>query len=613
MAYKIDSVHYSSVVGIRNTTTAIGVAGTGGIDLTAAYVHQTSGSAAVFGFFAAEAQSSAALTVSLWVSAATGSPTSIVGTIYATSTSQSLRASGAALGTSAAVDCTGAGGTWKTFTFSSVTLTQGEHYWLVIDNQTATPASHHCTIITKSCYGENLTNTQWLLAGWDTAGWTGDLPNLNTAAFAPIVIKQASGLIYGNPYVSRDAQANNSNDRGTRFRFNEKRTFTGVNILDSAASYSGVKVYPAGSASAVAQGTITNFVKNRGSTGGQILFDATWQADKNTDYDVVITMSASSTLPNRLYMGEASPPADVQACATTIGGTKWGLVTGVAASYTYDPLRIFCIGLVEDDNPGVSSATVVYPMSYNMGNLGSWAIDDYLVIPVATHDPETGVLKQPGTLSYSIYHAPNSTGVISTTGLDENVSITPGSPFDGRTGLYAVTRKLTAAAGFVSGDQYVLTVQGTVSAIPFIMTGTFQVGAKVTPSSFGSGSINNAAFHADVGSTAWASNTIAQAVSKSIANDCATKSQLTADILSGARPSGAVVDDAGNSASQFKSDMTQTADNFWGLNCYVKFTSGNLTDQLRKFTYAGATKTFSFTEAFTEEPAADDTFVIVNV
>jgi hypothetical protein len=74
---------------------------------------------------------------------------------------------------------------------------------------------------------------------------------------------------------------------------------------------------------------------------------------------------------------------------------------------------------------------------------------------------------------------------------------------------------------------------------------------------------------------------------------------------------GEVVDDAANSASTFKTNRTESTDDHWA-RCWLRFTSGALAGQTsRVISYTGSTK-FVTTQAFTSEPAAGDTFELVN-
>jgi hypothetical protein len=109
-----------------------------------------------------------------------------------------------------------------------------------------------------------------------------------------------------------------------------------------------------------------------------------------------------------------------------------------------------------------------------MAYLGSFAIDDYVGIPAATHRFSSGAAYAPTVLTYSIYEEATAVG------LDEDVDMVVASPFDSITGCYWVRRQLTTAAGFESGKNYMVLVKATVDSVSAITMHTFQVQAKVT-------------------------------------------------------------------------------------------------------------------------------------
>jgi len=108
-----------------------------------------------------------------------------------------------------------------------------------------------------------------------------------------------------------------------------------------------------------------------------------------------------------------------------------------------------------------------------MSYLGSWKIDDYLPIPVTTHRFSSGAAYAPTALTYSIYEDATMTG------LDEDVDMTPASPFDSVTGFYLARRQLTAAAGFEKGKNYTVLIKATVDSVAAIAAHTFQIEAEV--------------------------------------------------------------------------------------------------------------------------------------
>lgn len=77
-------------------------------------------------------------------------------------------------------------------------------------------------------------------------------------------------------------------------------------------------------------------------------------------------------------------------------------------------------------------------------------------------------------------------------------------------------------------------------------------------------------------------------------------------------PEGTVLTDAGNSAQQILTDLTETTDDYW-VGSYLKFTSGDLIHQVKKIlNYDGINKVLTFYSIFTGTPQNGDTFKIVN-
>ncbi len=75
---------------------------------------------------------------------------------------------------------------------------------------------------------------------------------------------------------------------------------------------------------------------------------------------------------------------------------------------------------------------------------------------------------------------------------------------------------------------------------------------------------------------------------------------------------GTVQSDAGNSATQFKTNLASSVDNFYN-DMIVKFTSGALQGEVKFVTgYTGATNILYFVPGFTGTPANGDTFDLIN-
>ena len=77
-------------------------------------------------------------------------------------------------------------------------------------------------------------------------------------------------------------------------------------------------------------------------------------------------------------------------------------------------------------------------------------------------------------------------------------------------------------------------------------------------------------------------------------------------------PSGSVATDAGNSATSFKTDRTETTDDYWADTLLV-LTSGDLVGQVKKVTgYNGTSKVITVAGGFTGTPADAVTFLLIN-
>ena len=78
------------------------------------------------------------------------------------------------------------------------------------------------------------------------------------------------------------------------------------------------------------------------------------------------------------------------------------------------------------------------------------------------------------------------------------------------------------------------------------------------------------------------------------------------------RPQGTVVTDAGNSATAFKTNLTEGATDYW-KDALLLFTTGNLKHQTRKVSaFNFTTDIITVSSAYTGTPAAGDKFVLIN-
>lgn len=84
-------------------------------------------------------------------------------------------------------------------------------------------------------------------------------------------------------------------------------------------------------------------------------------------------------------------------------------------------------------------------------------------------------------------------------------------------------------------------------------------------------------------------------------------------LQTGGQPSGQVVTDGSNTALTFKTDLSDTTDDYW-RNVLILFTSGSLVGQVKKINaYNGTTKFVTVLQGFTGTPSSGDRFVLINL
>jgi hypothetical protein len=83
-------------------------------------------------------------------------------------------------------------------------------------------------------------------------------------------------------------------------------------------------------------------------------------------------------------------------------------------------------------------------------------------------------------------------------------------------------------------------------------------------------------------------------------------------LASQAMVTGAIVTDGGNSATTFKTDLTEAVDDYW-KDTLIRITSGVLINQVKRVTaYNGTTKFLTVAGGFTGTPASAVTFELLN-
>lgn len=174
-----------------------------------------------------------------------------------------------------------------------------------------------------------------------------------------------------------------------------------------------------------------------------------------------------------------------------------------------------------------------------MSYIGSFELDDTVLLVVNTHDPTTGsAANASGNPSFRIYHY-NENIELLTSGTLTQIDAS------NTTGFYGTTFS-TSSESFIDGGKYVIRIQATVGGVTSVTIKYFQVRARV---GLGLGAITNGAFASNaisdskiasgaITSAKFASGAITSSVlaanaitSTTIANNAITSAKLATDCI----------------------------------------------------------------------------------
>lgn len=322
--------------------------------LDSAFTYETSGDAGIYIFNSPVTQTNAALTFYVYCTAATGTPSSSSMDIYASATSgdpQRPQAGASPLASSGNVSATGCStASWLTYTIASVSLSAGSNYFLIIRNDTATPASNNFTIQTRSVSVRLASNGNTfgdsLRSCTTTDGMTTDPTCQSTAGGPHGVLAFGDGTVWGNPFVATASTTTSTNYRGNRYNFDEQMIVSGIAVAATATTTITVTVEVYNGASQLSTVTKDLYSKSNTLSG---FFSAPVTFPKATDIDIVIKPASNSTAGTYMTIGN-SPPADVQTAAgpvTYVNGATPGSFTETADQY-------IPMGLIIDNNPAIA-------------------------------------------------------------------------------------------------------------------------------------------------------------------------------------------------------------------------------------------------------------------
>lgn len=309
-----------------------------------AWVFETSGEAVFLTFISPVTQSSGTLDFYAHVlGSVTGTPTykaELRNGAGAADDPDRPESAGSALATTGNV--TPSADRWSTFSFTGVSLTEGQTYWIVIYNSHATPASNYCSWVWRGALDSNNYNLNMhpmFISGYTINGFTTD-PSLLTGT-APMVVKFNDGSIIGNPYTEASSHAGDTNDRGFRLNLTASLKIFGFGVGAGTTAVSGFEINQ--NTTNILTVTSDIYAETRSE---RILFDEI-TLSASTDYDFVITFGSASTAGTIYYMGETSGnlPADVLACKM-IEGYVDGTTPG---SYTLDATKTISGAVIISD------------------------------------------------------------------------------------------------------------------------------------------------------------------------------------------------------------------------------------------------------------------------
>ncbi len=332
--------------------------GTADFALDSAFVYETSDDVWFVRFVSPVTQTNAALTLNVYCVSVVGSPTDVRMSVYngpgLADDKDRPEAGGAALATSGAVDFSATGGTWVTLSVASVSLVVNQTYYVLLDNRTASPASHYPTVRYKgvsafqadSSVGGSLLNC--FRTGTSTDGFATD-PSLLAPYSPSAVVTFGDGSLVGNPYVVNESHAANTNYRGCRFLFTEDVVLSGAVMSGASGGTWAFHIHETDGTSILTTANLGQYNRQFGLLSRFVPQTLTG----GTSYDLTFKVTTNSSLGALRYMGEASGslPADVLACRPGSISYVDGATPG---SFAVDTARMMAMGLIFDDNPAIA-------------------------------------------------------------------------------------------------------------------------------------------------------------------------------------------------------------------------------------------------------------------
>lgn len=294
--------------------------------LATTYSHYVSGSVVGYMFQAEESQTSG--TFRLWThfNVKTGSPTTIRASIYrgAEAGDQPSRPKNEAYLNTTTLNVSAIPiNTLHAFDFTGVSLTKGKIYWILITNESDTPASNWVSYAARISLVSSFRGMNGI--GVTTGFSSNPTLNFNSPAY---IIKYDSGLIRGNPYcVLKSSAANNTNMRGNRHVFPWDVKVSG--LVAGAIQLQMDKVQLVIGSTVVAETVLETGHK---ATGMPILFPEPITIPANTVFYSLYTFTTNSTVNSALFAGLSAPTEVTNLYSPMISTVNSSSLSGLEAS-----------------------------------------------------------------------------------------------------------------------------------------------------------------------------------------------------------------------------------------------------------------------------------------
>lgn len=217
---------------------------------------------------------------------------------------------------------------WIRCTFGTpFSVTQGVAYWITPGDA----AGGGVNFATVGYQGGIASSVQRQMSGFTSADGFATAGTLQNST-PPMVLKFSDGTLFGNPFTTNAAYANNQRERGLKIvSLTENLVINGATWSNPSSNQSGLKIYSGATAPGGTPDLTVTF-GNGAASIGSTQFPA-FTLKKSTIYRIVLTFSANNTGPNYVQIEDFSGNTDITNCAFA-GGQMYGTQDDGAGGWT---------------------------------------------------------------------------------------------------------------------------------------------------------------------------------------------------------------------------------------------------------------------------------------